>query len=265
MKITKIKKAVISVSLIFVLMLGVSLMVYPYASGVAGRTLLGTTPGCTCHSSSSNSAVIVSVTGPTTLTAGQTGTYTLSVSRSSGTFSTGGIDIAVSSGTLGIGSSTGIKISSGEVVHSSKFTGTTSKTFTFTAPNTPGTVTMAVTGAAGTNPPTWNHGTSLTITVSPVSGIIKNEGIVTDYNLSQNYPNPFNPATKISYSILKSSNVRLQVFDILGQKVAELVNEKQDMGNYSVDFDASKLTSGVYYYKIDAGEFSSVKKMSLVK
>jgi hypothetical protein len=265
MKISKIKRAAISVSLVFIILLGVSLIVYPYGSGVAGRTLIGTSPGCTCHSSSSNSAVVVSVTGPTTLTSGQTGTYTLSVTRSSGTFSTGGIDIAVSSGTLGIGTSTGIKISSGEVVHSSKFTGTTTKTFTYTAPNTAGTVTMAVTGAAGTNPPTWNHGTSLTITINPATGIIKTGELVTNYNLAQNFPNPFNPVTKINYSIPKSSNVTLYIYDILGQKVASLVNEKQESGSYSVEFDASKLTSGVYYYKIEAGEYTSVKKMTLVK
>jgi len=264
MKKTKIKKAAISVSLIFILVLGISLASYPYASGVAGRTLLGS-PGCTCHSSSSNSAVVVSVTGPTTLTVGQTATYTLSVSRSSGTFSTGGVDVAVSSGTLGIGSSTGIKILSGEVVHSAKFTSATTKTFSFTAPNTSGTVTMAITGAAGSNPPAWNHGTSLTITVNPATGIIKNGETAEIYSLSQNYPNPFNPVTKISYSIPKSSYVSIKVYDILGKEIASPVNERQDIGSYSVEFDASKLTSGIYYYKIEAGEFTSVKKMTLVK
>ncbi|MBI5404418.1 MAG: T9SS type A sorting domain-containing protein [Ignavibacteriae bacterium] len=264
MKISKIRKAIISMSFIFILLLGISPAVYPYANGVAGRTLLGS-PGCTCHSSSSNSAVVVSVTGPTTLTAGQTATYTLSVSRNSGTFSTGGIDIAVTSGTLGIGSSTGIKILSGEVVHSAKFTGATTKTFTFTAPNTSGTVTMAVTGAAGTNPPAWNHGTSLTITVNPATGISKTGEIISSYSLAQNFPNPFNPVTKINYSIPKSSNVSLKIFDILGREAVVLVNEMQESGLYSVNFDASSLTSGVYYYKLEAGEFTSIRKMTLIK
>jgi hypothetical protein len=135
------------------------------------------------------------------LTTGQIGTCTLSITRSSGTFSKGDIDIAVSSGTLGIGTSTGIKISSGEVVHNSKLTSVTTKTFTYTAPNTAGSVTIAVTGAAGRNPPTWNHGTSLAITINPVRGIIKNGELVTNYNLAQNFLNPFNPVTKINYSI----------------------------------------------------------------
>jgi hypothetical protein len=265
MKKSEIKKAAISVSLIFILVLGISLMSYSYGSGVAGRTLLGSTPGCTCHSSGQNTAVTLTLTGPTTLSVGQTASYTLSVTRSSGTFSTGGVDVAVSSGTLALGSSTRIKLSGGEIVHSSKFTGATTKTFSYTAPGTTGTVTMAITGAAGTNPPTWNHGTSLTITITPATGIIKNEETASSYSLAQNYPNPFNPVTKISYSIPKSSNVTLKIYDILGQEVASLVNEKQDIGSYSVEFDASKLTSGIYYYKIEAGEFTSVKKMTLVK
>lgn len=257
---------VISFVVIFLLLLGISISVYSYGNGVAGRTLIGSSPGCTCHSSSSTSAVTPSVTGPLTIGVGQTATYTFSISRTSGTFSTGGIDIAVSSGTLGIGTSTGIKILSGEVVQSSKFTGTTTKTFTFTAPSTPGSVTMAVTGAAGSSsPPGWNHGTSITITVVPASGIVKTGETATSYSLAQNFPNPFNPVTKINYSIPKSSNVSLTIYDILGQKVSSLVQEKQDAGNYTVDFDASLLSSGVYYYKLEAGEYTSIKKMTLVK
>jgi hypothetical protein len=265
MKKSFVIKTVITSLSIFIVLFGYSLMVYSYGTGVAGRTLLGSTPGCTCHQSSSNSSVVVTLSGPSSLQAGQTGTYTFSVSRTSGTFSTGGIDIAVSSGSLGLGSSTGIKLSSGEIVHSSKFTGATTKTFTYTAPNTTGIVTMAATGAGGTNPPNWNHATSLTINITPISGITKIEETPNNYNLEQNYPNPFNPVTKINYSILKSSNVNIDVYDILGQKVASLVKEKQDAGTYSVDFDASILSSGVYYYKIEAGEFISVKKMTLVK
>ena len=255
----------ITVLLFLVIFPGIYSNAYSYPTGVAGRTLLGSSPGCTCHSSSPNTAVVVSVTGPLTLTTGQTATYTFSVSRSSGTFSTGGIDVAVSSGTLGIGTSSGIKILSGEVVQSAKFTGATTKTFTFTAPSTTGNVTMAVTGAGGSNPPAWNHGTSIIIAVNPVSGIIRTGETANSFSLAQNFPNPFNPVTKINYSIPKSSEVSLTVYDILGQKVASLVREKQDAGTYSVDFDASSLSSGIYYYKIEAGDFTSIKKMTLVK
>lgn len=260
-------KTVILGLLVFVLLFGYTLLVYSYGNGVAGRTLLGSNPGCTCHQTSPSTAVVVTITGPTTLTVGQTATYTFTVTRTSGSNSVGGMDVAVSSGTLGVGTSTGIKLLSGEIVHSTAFSSgsTTTKTFTFTAPNTVGTVTMAAVGAKGSNPPNWNHATNLTINVTPVSGITKTEETANSYKLEQNFPNPFNPVTKINYSIPKSSKVTINIFDILGQRVASLVDERQDAGSYSVDFNASELSSGVYYYKIDAGEFSSIKKMTLVK
>ncbi len=76
----------------------------------------------------------------------------------------------------------------------------------------------------------------------------KNNISPTDFMLYQNYPNPFNPTTKIKYSIPKTSNVQLKVFDILGRKVAELVNEEKPAGNYTVNFNASKLSSSIYFY-----------------
>ena len=89
--------------------------------------------------------------------------------------------------------------------------------------------------------------------------------IPNEYNLSQNYPNPFNPVTVISYSIPSSSKVLLKIYDAIGKVVTTLVNQNQDAGNYKIDFDASELSSGVYYYKIQTGEFTTVKKMLLIK
>lgn len=86
-----------------------------------------------------------------------------------------------------------------------------------------------------------------------------------DYFLDQNYPNPFNPTTKISYSIKTSSIVKLQVFDVLGRIVTKLVSEHQNPGTYKVEFNANNLTSGVYYYKLEAGSYTKVKKMLLLK
>lgn len=85
------------------------------------------------------------------------------------------------------------------------------------------------------------------------------------FNLSQNYPNPFNPTTTISYSLKKTSDVKIDIFDILGRKVSTLVNEEKPAGNYNVNFDASQLSSGVYIYRIQAGEFIQSKKMMLLK
>jgi hypothetical protein len=85
------------------------------------------------------------------------------------------------------------------------------------------------------------------------------------FNLGQNYPNPFNPTTQITYSVPEEVQVNLTVYDMLGRKVAELVNERQQAGNYVLQFNASSLASGTYVYKLNAGEFVSVKKMVLLK
>ncbi len=86
-----------------------------------------------------------------------------------------------------------------------------------------------------------------------------------NYSLKQNYPNPFNPSTKISFSLPKAGDVKLIVFDILGREVATLVNGYTGAGNHTVDFNASNLSSGVYLYKIQAGDFTETRKMILMK
>jgi hypothetical protein len=85
------------------------------------------------------------------------------------------------------------------------------------------------------------------------------------YNLSQNYPNPFNPVTTIDYQLPMNGFVTLEVYDLLGNRIASLVNEEKASGNYSVRFDAAALSSGVYFYKLSAGNFSAVKKLTVVK
>ncbi|MDF1611794.1 T9SS type A sorting domain-containing protein [Stygiobacter electus] len=81
----------------------------------------------------------------------------------------------------------------------------------------------------------------------------------------QNYPNPFNPLTTIEYSIPKSSFVTLKVFDILGREVATLVNEEKSLGNYKINFNGSSLSSGIYFYRLNADNFSEAKKFILMK
>lgn len=85
------------------------------------------------------------------------------------------------------------------------------------------------------------------------------------FTLDQNYPNPFNPNTVISYSVPQRSNVKLKVFDVLGNEIATLVNESKDTGKHFVEFDGKDLSSGVYYYKIQIGNYSDIKKMILIK
>jgi hypothetical protein len=85
------------------------------------------------------------------------------------------------------------------------------------------------------------------------------------FQLFQNYPNPFNPATKIQYSISKTSFVSLKIHDILGREIQNLVNEEKLPGSYEVIFNGSTLGSGVYFYKLTAGKFSQTKKLLLIK
>jgi len=86
-----------------------------------------------------------------------------------------------------------------------------------------------------------------------------------EFVLEQNYPNPFNPATTIEYGLPSASRVELRLYDILGREVATLVNEVQTAGYHSVRFDASGLASGVYFYRLRAGEFTQTKRMLLLR
>lgn len=90
-------------------------------------------------------------------------------------------------------------------------------------------------------------------------------GIPESFTLMQNYPNPFNPYTTITYDVAKDSNVKLEVYDLLGRKVQELVNERQEVNSYTVQFDAKNLSSGVYIYRLKAGGKVFTKKMTLIK
>ncbi|PIP76447.1 MAG: hypothetical protein COW85_14160 [Ignavibacteria bacterium CG22_combo_CG10-13_8_21_14_all_37_15] len=89
--------------------------------------------------------------------------------------------------------------------------------------------------------------------------------VVKDYDLFQNYPNPFNPATTITYQLPKSGSVTLKIYDMLGKEVMTLVNEQKEMGRYTVQFDASSLASGMYVYQLRANDYTSTKKMLLLK
>ena len=97
------------------------------------------------------------------------------------------------------------------------------------------------------------------------SDIVEVEFVPTEFALFQNYPNPFNPTTKIKYSIPQESIVTIKVYDILGEEVATLLNEKQEAGTYDVDFDGRNLGSGIYLYKMEAETFSQIKKMLIIK
>jgi hypothetical protein len=103
---------------------------------------------------------------------------------------------------------------------------------------------------------------SLNSTITSINYINISPG---KYSLQQNYPNPFNPSTVISFQLAVSNFVSLKVYDVLGNVVATLVNEKQNEGTYSVDWNASSFPSGIYFYTLNAGEFAETKRMMLLK
>jgi hypothetical protein len=109
---------------------------------------------------------------------------------------------------------------------------------------------------------TWQY---LSAVVTQIPTSVENPGVVSSFNLEQNYPNPFNPSTTIKYSVAERSNVAIKVYDMLGKEVASLVNTVKDAGSYEVDFSAQNLASGMYVYSITAGNFTSSKKMMLLK
>jgi len=94
---------------------------------------------------------------------------------------------------------------------------------------------------------------------------IKDFKMPTEFELAQNYPNPFNPSTTIRYGIKEKSSVELILYDILGRQVVVLVNEEQDAGYYKIDFNAARLASGIYFYRLQAGSFVETKKMVLLR
>ncbi|MDP4117336.1 MAG: T9SS type A sorting domain-containing protein, partial [Bacteroidota bacterium] len=126
-------------------------------------------------------------------------------------------------------------------------------------------ISLAVSGTnlfAGTHHlSVWRRPLSEMITSVELSS----NGQPSNFGLEQNYPNPFNPNTTINYRLPQSGPVTIKVYDVLGNEVKTLVNEYKSAGEYSINFDAGKLSSGVYIYRITSGGYTSAKKMTLIK
>jgi hypothetical protein len=115
---------------------------------------------------------------------------------------------------------------------------------------------------------TYSNNTKQVHSIVVNSSTVNNESeeiIPNKFSLNQNYPNPFNPSTQIQYALPESSQVTLEVFNSVGQKVMELVNGQKSAGYHTATFDASGLSSGVYLYKITTPSFTQTKKMLLIK
>ncbi len=161
---------------------------------------------------------------------------------------------SASSTTIGVLSRT--FISGGTTYYFRGWTGT--GTGSYTSPDSLGHDTAVVInmGSPITETARWTTTTGINQIGSEIPG---------KYSLYQNFPNPFNPVTEIKFDIIKSNNVKITVYDMLGKEIEELLNNMLQPGSYRVDFNGEKLSSGIYYYKITSDEFTDVKKMLLVK
>jgi hypothetical protein len=108
-------------------------------------------------------------------------------------------------------------------------------------------------------------GSVFTLSRNPISNINETDPLAVSFSLEQNYPNPFNPSTKITWHSTVSANQSIKVYDVLGNEIAILVDEFRVSGTYEVEFHPGDLPSGIYFYRLQAGDFIQTKKMILIK
>ncbi|HPS65226.1 MAG TPA: T9SS type A sorting domain-containing protein [Ignavibacteria bacterium] len=233
-----------------------------YPGGISGRTLKTTTAGCSCHNF--GTSTIAAISGPDTVQTGATVQYTITISGSnSGNI---GIDIAAKTGILGLASgNTYLKVLNGELTQTAGISvSPVTITFNYTAPSTAGNDTLYATAAKGYNGK-WNWAPNKGIIIKSPTGVENIAAIANQFSLKQNYPNPFNPSTNIEFSISKQSNVTIKVYNLNGKEIAVLVSGIYGEGIYKINWNAGNLSSGIYIYKIQAGNFSDTKRLTLIK
>jgi hypothetical protein len=246
--------------------------VYAYPTGITGATKKNG-EGCVCHSPTPSSSVIVTINGPAELVAGQPAHYTVTVQG--GPAVRAGTNIAATDGTLDPVSSELQKMGD-ELTHTSPQTfenGVATFNFSYTAPATPGVYTIYANGNSvnfnGINTgDEWNFAPDLQVTVKSAiaTSVSSTSAVPGEFSLSQNYPNPFNPSTTISYAVARTSQVSLDVYDMAGRLVQNLVSGTREPGQYLANFNASGLASGVYFYRLSAdGALIQTKKLALIK
>jgi hypothetical protein len=243
---------------------------YAYPTGITGVTRKNSSPGCTCHNPNPSSFVAVAINGPDELAQGETARY--SVEISGGPLVRGGTDIAASSGTLDIIGSDLQKISD-ELTHTlpkAPLNNVVTFDFNYTAPSEPGEITLYANGNSvnfngSFTGDAWNFAPDKIVNVTTIAGVTVDKLIAGEYRLSQNYPNPFNPETNFEFRIADFGFVSLKIYDIQGNEVAVLANEEKSAGEYRIKFNAAGLSSGIYFYQLNAGSFMETKKMMLLK
>ena len=237
--------------------------------------------GCFCHDDSASQFVRTWIAGPETLAAGVTALYTVNVARDSNIAA--GFDVASFFGELGVYDSAGTQlmridpnnpIDSMELTHvSPRLAGgrdTISWSFWYRAPESPGMVDTiygvgnSVDTSYDPSGDYWSFAPDFLVhVVTPVD--VQEQPLPLSHRLLQNFPNPFNPSTTISYQLEASDHVTLDVFDLVGQRVASLVDEVQAAGDHSVTWHATKNASGIYLCRLSVGKFVATKKLVLLR
>jgi len=240
--------------------------------GISGLTKRDGGIGCVCHNISPNDSVIVWIEGPDSVRLNDTASYTLYLTG--GPLIKGGLDVAAYSGILD-SADTSTHILDGEITHTNPkpfVNDTVSWKFFYIAPDSmlTDTIYSVSNSVNGDSIPSeldkWNFGENFVVHVTDNPTNLNNNTIQPEeFVLGQNYPNPFNPGTVINYRLSVTSKVSLKVYDILGNEIKTLVNEEKPAGTFEITFNASELTSGIYFYRLVAGNIVATKKMVLIK
>jgi hypothetical protein len=252
-----------------------AVMLYGDPGGRTGRTLKSSTSGCGgCHGGAATNDVIVTFAGPDTVNIGQTVQFTLTVAKASKTGA--GLDIATRRGTLAPVSNN-IRLSNSELTQNNNIpmtNGSVTVTFSYTAPSTAGFDTLWATGLAtnsngGTSGDDWNWSPNRRIVIRSTVGIEPNSTPV-NYSLSQAYPNPFNPSASFNLSLAKDQFVSIKIFDIKGEEVYTITEQKLFAGDHTFQWNAvnsrgESVNSGIYFMRADIGGLLETRKMILVK
>ena len=227
--------------------------------------------GCICHNQYYNDSVYVWIEGPDSVFIGDTVQFKLFMTG--GPAVAGGFNIATYFGILNSIDTT-TQVISGELTHTmpNPFANDTATwNFLYTTPDSIVTDTLysVANSVNGNGNPTldeWNFGENFAINVIDQPVDLKNNRLhPADFALYQNYPNPFNPTTNFRFRIADFGFVTLKIYDTLGNEVATLVNDEKPAGEYELEFFASELSSGIYFYKLSSRGFSETKKMILMK
>ena len=259
-------------------------------ANIEGTTLIGCTElngyGCVCHTVERDSSVNVWIEGPESLLVGQTGYYKMFMAG--GPAEAGGYNVAGRFGEM-------VLVDSYSVQHPLSLNELT-QAFSLPFPTIQDTIYWEFGYTANESSPEWdtiyscglslvwdsipdfrdrwNFGSKYPIKILSVTDADKNLNQPNDFVLFQNYPNPFNPTTKIGFQISDFGFVSIKVYDLLGNEVVTLVNEEKPAGNYEVEFNVTQSAyggsrtenaSGIYFYKLEAGNYTETKKMLLLK